>query len=103
MFYNIKETESIEEEITSETLVFDIIKTKLGISENVIFESVHRMGSEFPRNGDRRIRPIVAKFSEFKMKEKVRKIRLDWRLLTLVLLNNFHPKFKQRERNCDQS
>ena len=31
------------------------------------------MGSKFSRNGERRIRPIVAKFSEFKMKEKVRK------------------------------
>ena len=90
VFYNIQETESVEEEITSQSLVLDVIKSKLSIAENVRFERVHRMGSKFSRNGERRIMPIVAKFS-------------DWLVLTWVLLNNSHPKFKQRERNCGRS
>ena len=51
----------------------DVIKSKLSIAEDVRFERVHRVDGKFSRNGERRIRPIVAQFSEFKMKEKVRK------------------------------
>ena len=73
MLYNIQETEPVEKEITSETLVLDAIKSKLSIAADERFERVHRTGSKFSRNGERRIRPILAKFSEFKVKEKVRK------------------------------
>ena len=69
-FFNVKETEN--EQTNTEDLVNGIIKDKMGIEENVEFEKVHRMGAKWKRSGERRIRPIVAKFSSHKMKEKVK-------------------------------
>ena len=102
-FDNNQETESVEEEIISDSLALHVIKAKLSIGENVRFEHVQCMGSKFSKNGETRIRPNVAKFSEFKIKEKLEKMHSDWLVQTSVLLNNSHLKFKQRARNCGQS
>ena len=51
VFYNIQETESVEEEINSESLVLDVIKSKLNIAEDVRFERVHRMVANFQEMG----------------------------------------------------
>ena len=69
VFFNVEETEN--EQTNTEDLVHGIIKDKMGIEENVEFDRVHRMGAKWKRSGERRIRPIVAKFSSHKIKEKV--------------------------------
>ena len=98
VFYNIQEMESVEEEITSESLVLDVIKSKLSIAEDVRFERVHRMGSKFSRNGERRIRPIVAKFSEFKVKEKVRKNAFTLAGTNVGIAEQFPPEIQAKRK-----
>ena len=72
VFYNLPETESEHGTVTSEGIIKNLIKEKLEIDDNVEFERVHRMGSARNQEGNRKVRPIVAKFSSHKMKERVK-------------------------------
>ena len=61
VFYNLPETESEHGTITSEGIIKNLIKEKLEIDDNVEFERVHRIGSARNQEGNRKVRPIVAK------------------------------------------
>ncbi len=72
VFYNIPESEAAEDPLGAEKLVKEVIKESLKIDEEMRFERVHRMGAKFNEDGSRKTRPIVAKFSSYKQKEKVK-------------------------------
>ena len=64
LFFNIRESDGED----PESLVKELIKEELKISEDVEFARVHRIGRKAPH----KIRPIVAKFEKYKMREKVK-------------------------------
>ena len=75
-----------------------MIKTKLSIAEEVRFERVHRMGSKFSRNRERRVRPIVVKFFKFKMKEKVRKNAFRLAGTDMGIAEQFPPEIQAKRK-----
>ena len=64
LFFNIRESDGEN----TESLAKNLIKEELKIVEDIEFARVHRIGGEAPH----KIRPIVAKFEKYKMREKVK-------------------------------
>ena len=96
VFFNVEETEN--EQTNTEDLVHGIIKDKMGIEENVEFERVHRMGAKWKRSGERRIRPIVAKFSSHKIKEKVKFAAKNLAATNIGVSEQFPPEIEAKRK-----
>ena len=72
IFYKIREEEN--EELSTEDILKKFIMDEMKVEEEMLFERVHRMGrSKKAQDGTIIPRPIIAKFSYFKQKERVRK------------------------------
>jgi len=96
---NIPESEAAARD-GSEKLISNVIKEKLGIQEKVHFERVHRMGARRNADGSPKTRPIVAKFSSHKQKEKVKGEGAKLKGTNIVMSKQFPKEFKKGEKNC---
>ena len=102
IFYNIKEEEKVgrdvpeEEKVTTEEILHDFIKAKMKIESEVSFERAHRMGKH--RGTGERPRPIVAKFTFHKQREKVRKSSVNLKGSDFGVAEQFPPEIMVKRK-----
>nr|XP_006821402.1 PREDICTED: uncharacterized protein LOC102806061 [Saccoglossus kowalevskii] len=91
IFRGIEQTNSSKDWDTTENIIKDLIRDKLGIVKEVIFERVHRLaGTPFSLAG----RPIIARFSFFKDKEHVLRNAFNLKGSEISIDEDFSPRMR---------